>query len=121
MIYPRLLSQAHRHACKVWTDSLHQNAHLTTTHDLGFMIMPWAKIAYELKHDLRAFETIKTAAESLFSRFDKSMGCIRSWDKCVTKKYNFNDPEQDYMVIIVSFSVQMNGPEAKLTNHNRTT
>ncbi|KAF2021717.1 glycoside hydrolase family 88 protein, partial [Aaosphaeria arxii CBS 175.79] len=88
------------HACKVWTESLHQNALLRNTHDIGFMIMPWARPAYELNHDLRALETIKTAALSLYSRFDARIGCIRSWDTCVTKKYNFRDPRSEFMMII---------------------
>lgn len=66
------------------------------------MIMPWARLAYELNHDLIALETIKTAANSLFSRYDARIGCIRSWDKCITKKYNFYDLKADFMVIIVS-------------------
>lgn len=63
--------------------------------------MPWAKIAYELNHDLRALETIKTAADTLLSRYSNKLGCIRSWDKCVTKKYDFQDMDTDFMVIIV--------------------
>lgn len=65
------------------------------------MIMPWAKVAYELNHDIRALETIKTAANTLYSRYSSKLGCIRSWDKCVTKKYNFQDMNADFMVIIV--------------------
>ncbi|KAJ8113977.1 hypothetical protein OPT61_g4035 [Boeremia exigua] len=89
-------------ACKYWTENLHQNAHLRDTHDLGFMIMPWAKVAHEINHDLRALETIKTAAKSLLSRYNEKIGFIRSWDKCITKKYNFHDTDSDFMVIIVS-------------------
>ena len=66
------------------------------------MVMPWAKLAYEFNHDLRAFETIKTAALSLCARFDAKIGSIRSWDSCVTKKYNFHNRELEFMVIIVS-------------------
>lgn len=69
------------------------------------MIMPWAKVAYEVNHDLRALETIKTAARSLFSRYSENIGCVRSWDKCITKKYNFYDTESDFMVIIVSLDI----------------
>ncbi|KAF1929218.1 glycoside hydrolase family 88 protein [Didymella exigua CBS 183.55] len=97
---PKLNTLQLEFACRYWTDTLHQNAHLTNTHDLGFMIMPWAKVAYELNHDLRALETIKTSANSLFSRFDRRIGCIRSWNKCITKKYNFYDMDSDFMVII---------------------
>ncbi|KAL5376607.1 hypothetical protein DPSP01_010400 [Paraphaeosphaeria sporulosa] len=88
------------YACKYWTESLHSNALLSNTHDLGFMIMPWAKVAYELNHDLRALDTIERAAQTLFSRYNSSMGCIRSWDNCVTKKYSFQDVNSEFMVII---------------------
>ena len=89
------------YACKYWTENLHQNASISTTHDLGFMIMPWARLAYEMNSDLRALETIKRAADTLFGRCNEKMGCIRSWDKCLTKKYSFTDMETDFMVIIV--------------------
>ncbi|KAH7377755.1 glycoside hydrolase family 88 protein [Pyrenochaeta sp. MPI-SDFR-AT-0127] len=88
------------YACKYWTENLHKNARLHTTHDLGFMIMPWAKLAVELNHDLRALETIKSAANTLFGRFSKKMGCMRSWDTCKTKNYHFDDMNKDFMVII---------------------
>lgn len=80
------------------------------------MIMPWAKVAYELNHDLRALDTIERAANTLFSRYSSQMGCIRSWDSCVTKKYNFQDVNSDFMVIIVSTSLMVvNSPS--LTYH----
>ncbi|KAI8275623.1 hypothetical protein K4K60_008536 [Colletotrichum sp. SAR11_57] len=87
-------------ACTWWTENLHPNAHLTTTHDLGFMIFPWARPAWELNHDRRAFESAITAAKSLYSRYDNTVGSIRSWDVCVTKRYKFLDPSKDFLVII---------------------
>ncbi|KAF4828838.1 Unsaturated chondroitin disaccharide hydrolase [Colletotrichum tropicale] len=87
-------------ACTWWTENLHPNAHLTTTHDLGFMIFPWARPAWELNHDRRAFESTITAAKSLCSRYDDTVGSIRSWDVCVTKRYKFLDPSKDFLVII---------------------
>ncbi|KAI0015917.1 Six-hairpin glycosidase-like protein [Xylariomycetidae sp. FL0641] len=87
-------------ACKLWTENLDQNAYLTGTHDLGFMIMPWAKLAWELNRDHRAFMAMKGAANTLLSRFDPKIGCMRSWDKCMTKKYNFDDPQKDFLMII---------------------
>ncbi|KAI8218219.1 hypothetical protein K4K53_008863 [Colletotrichum sp. SAR 10_77] len=87
-------------ACTWWTENLHPNAHLTTTHDLGFMIFPWARPAWELNHDRRAFESAITAAKSLYSRYDHTVGSIRSWDVCVTKRYKFLDPSKDFLVII---------------------
>lgn len=65
------------------------------------MIFPWARPAWELNHDRRAFESAITAAKSLYSRFDDTVGSIRSWDVCVTKRYKFLDPSKDFLVIIV--------------------
>ncbi|KAK7433636.1 unsaturated glucuronyl hydrolase [Colletotrichum acutatum] len=87
-------------ACKWWTETLHPNAELKTTHDLGFMIFPWARPAWELSSDRKSFETAITAARSLYSRYDATVGSIRSWDVCVTKRYKFLDPSQDFLVII---------------------
>ncbi|KAJ8121983.1 hypothetical protein ONZ43_g1700 [Nemania bipapillata] len=87
-------------ACKWWTEHLHQNAHLSTTHDLGFMIMPWAKLAWELNRDHRAFETLKIAAKTLHGRYSDTVGLIRSWDTCVTKRYSFLDPSSEFLTVI---------------------
>jgi hypothetical protein len=70
------------------------------THDLGFMIQPWARKAWELNQDHKAFDTLVTAARSLASRFNETVGSLRSWDTCVTKRYNFQDPSKDFLVII---------------------
>lgn len=91
----------YRFACKWWTENLHQNALLGTTHDLGFMIAPWAKVAWELNRDQRAFETLKTAAKTLHGRFGKEVGLIRSWDTCVTKRYQFINPQDEFLTVIV--------------------
>lgn len=88
------------HACNWWTENLHANAHLAATHDLGFMIMPWARPAWELCHDARAFETLKAAARTLHGRYSSAVGAIRSWDSCVTKAYSFRDPSQEFLLII---------------------
>lgn len=88
------------YACSWWTENLHANAHLTGTHDLGFMIMPWARPAWELRRDARAFETLKTAAKTLHGRYSSAVGAIRSWDSCVTKAYSFWEPSRDFLLII---------------------
>jgi hypothetical protein len=40
-----ICSQRRRYACQWWTTNLHQNGRLSTTHDLGPMISPWARQA----------------------------------------------------------------------------
>jgi hypothetical protein len=91
-----------RFACNWWTTNLHQNARLTGTHDLGFMIAPWARKAWELDGDQRSRETLITAAQTLAARYNATTRCLRSWDTCVTKRYAFIDPGEDFLVIIVS-------------------
>lgn len=88
------------HACTWWTENLHANARLAATHDLGFMIMPWARPAWELRHDARALETLKTAAATLHGRYSPAVGAIRSWDSCVTRAYSFRDPSREFLLII---------------------
>lgn len=72
------------------------------THDLGFMICPWARLQWDLHRDLKAFDTLMTAANTLADRFSDKVGCMRSWDVCQTKVYSFTDPSKDFLVIIVS-------------------
>ncbi|KAH7148206.1 glycoside hydrolase family 88 protein [Dactylonectria macrodidyma] len=87
-------------ACKWWTANLHQNSSLSTTHDLGFMIFPWAQLAWELDHDALALDTIVRASRTLASRYVPQVGAIRSWDTCITKRYAFTDPKADFLFII---------------------
>ncbi|RAL08830.1 glycoside hydrolase family 88 protein [Aspergillus homomorphus CBS 101889] len=89
-----------QHLCQWWTASLHQNATLNTTHDLGFMIAPWATKAWDLHRDARAFSSMVLAAHTLASRFCPRVQAIRSWDTCITKRYSFVDPAKDFLVII---------------------
>lgn len=93
-----------RFLCHLWTVNLHQNASLSSTHDLGFMIHPWARLAWELEHDVRAYNTIIRAARTLAARFSPAIGAIRSWDTCITKRYSFQDPSEDFLVIIVGWT-----------------
>ncbi|KAL5084086.1 hypothetical protein Trisim1_012317 [Trichoderma cf. simile WF8] len=87
-------------ACKWWTTNLHQNSTLASTHDLGFMIFPWAKLAWTLDHDVLARDTIIRASRMLASRYVPATGAIRSWDTCTTLRYSFTDPTKDFLFII---------------------
>lgn len=99
-----LLTPTVRFACQWWSVNLHQNASLSTTHDLGFMIFPWARQAWDLNHDVLAYDTIVRASRTLASRYVGQVGAIRSWDTCITKRYAFTDPKKDFLLIIVSVS-----------------
>lgn len=71
------------------------------------MIAPWARAAWELENDVKGFDTVITAAESLMTRYSPVVGCIRSWDTCTTKRYSFQDPEKDFLVIVVSDRISL--------------
>jgi hypothetical protein len=88
------------HLCKWWTANLHQNALKRDTHDLGFMIAPWAMKAWEIQRDAAAYNSLVMAAHSLASRFNATTQCLQSWDVCITNRYSFTDPSKDFLVII---------------------
>ena len=87
-------------ACRWWSHNLHQQASQRGTHDLGFLIQPWAQRGWELDGDRACYDSLVTAAYALAERFDCKVGCIRSWDTCFTKRYSFADPSEDFLVII---------------------
>ncbi|KAL4955386.1 Six-hairpin glycosidase-like protein [Aspergillus filifer] len=90
------------HLCQWWSANLHQNAGRQDTHDLGFIIAPWAVKAWELYRDPQAYSSLVLAAHSLARRFDARVQSIRSWDECNTRRYSFtlSDRETDFLVII---------------------
>ena len=52
----------------------------TNSHDLGFMAFCSFGNAYRLTGDEKYKEVVLQASESLITRFDEKVGCIRSWD-----------------------------------------
>lgn len=89
-----------RRVARWWSRNLHAQAFLTDTHDLGFLIFPWAKLGWELDHDDDCYKSMVVAAHGLAARFNPRVGCIRSWDTCFTKRYKFENPDNDFLVII---------------------
>ncbi|BCS19540.1 glycoside hydrolase family 88 protein [Aspergillus puulaauensis] len=89
-----------QHLCQWWSANLHANAAKKDTHDLGFMIAPWATKAWSLHRDPQAYSSLVLAAHSLAGRYDPRVQSIRSWDVCHTKLYSFCDPSKDFLVII---------------------
>jgi len=63
-----------------WTAGLEGQKHSTGTHDIGFLIMESFGNAYRLTMDPSDLEVVLTAAGSLATRYDETVGCIRSWD-----------------------------------------
>lgn len=87
-------------AGKWWTAQPKLQAGRTDTHDLGFMIQPWAQLGVALDGDAECREALVTAARSLATRFDARVGAVRSWDGCRTGVYEFADPGREFLVVI---------------------
>ncbi|MEN8117010.1 MAG: glycoside hydrolase family 88 protein [Bacteroidota bacterium] len=70
-----------------WKDLALKNTHkleevqfFTHTHDLGFMVFCSYGNAYRLTGEKKYKDVVIQASESLITRFNKNVGCIRSWD-----------------------------------------
>ncbi|WP_339714070.1 glycoside hydrolase family 88 protein [uncultured Kriegella sp.] len=57
-----------------------QHKNLTTNHDLGFVFNCSYGNGYELTQNTDFMAVMITAAESLSTRFNPNVGCIKSWD-----------------------------------------
>lgn len=67
-------------AARRWTAGLEKEKFNTHTHDLGFMLYCSFGNGYRLTHDPAYKEIMLQGAKSLSTRFNKEVGCIRSWD-----------------------------------------
>ncbi|MFV0377305.1 MAG: glycoside hydrolase family 88 protein [Mangrovibacterium sp.] len=61
----------------------------TNNHDVGFMIFCSFGNAYRLTGDTAYREVIRTASNSLITRFNPTIGSIRSWDTPPNHKWQF--------------------------------
>jgi hypothetical protein len=72
---PKMLEYA-----KKYTARIEREKYNTRTHDLGFMLYCSFGNGYRLTGDTTYRNIMLTGAESLISRFNPLIGCIRSWD-----------------------------------------
>ena len=63
-----------------FTDIVEPAKDIRSTHDVGFMIHCSAGHAYRITGTPHYLDVIMTASESLISRYEDSLGVIRSWD-----------------------------------------
>lgn len=75
-----------------YTNLLEKEQYNTGTHDLGFMMYCSYGQAYRLTGSEKYKDVLINAAQSLASRYNPVVGCIRSWD--------FNQEVWDFPVII---------------------
>lgn len=70
-------------------DVLEKEKDNTTTHDLGFMLYCSFGNAYRLFGDPKYKSVLLTGAASLATRFNPTVGCIRSWDETHGNDWKF--------------------------------
>lgn len=64
-----------------YTLRVEDQKHTTDNHDVGFMIFCSFGNAYRITNNPQYKEVIHTASNSLITRYNPTVGCIRSWDK----------------------------------------
>ncbi|ODV76723.1 glycoside hydrolase family 88 protein [Suhomyces tanzawaensis NRRL Y-17324] len=89
-----------QYAARWWATNLPGQATRTNTHDLGFVFCPSFIREYELFGTQESLDVLVTAANSLATRFDEKIGCMRSWDESHNKEIHFTDKKKDFLVII---------------------
>ncbi|KAI8664984.1 hypothetical protein LRP88_14515 [Fusarium phalaenopsidis] len=85
-----------------WAEPIHAMARRTDTHDMSFMIQPSMRVRWEVLHDQRALDAILTAARSLYTRNNKTVNAMRSWDVLDQKGVDISSATEDFLVIIDS-------------------
>lgn len=78
-----------------FTSRLESLKDYTGTHDLGFMVFCSYGNGYRLTGNEAYKDVINQASASLATRFNETVGCIRSWNTGRKER-----PEEDYIVII---------------------
>ena len=80
LLYERTQDMAWRTAAETWTAALMSQQTRTDTHDVGFIINCSYGNGYRLTQNAAYRTVITTAAGSLATRFNATVGCTRSWD-----------------------------------------
>lgn len=87
---------------KDWSDPIMPMAQRTDTHDMSFIIQPSMRVRWEVLQDRKALDAITTAASSLLTRYNATVGAIRSWDVLTQETVNITSATEDFLVIIDS-------------------
>lgn len=80
LIYEHTQDAAFRSAAEARTTALAGERNTTTHHDLGFQFMSSYGQGYRLTQNAAYPAVLKTAADSLSTRYNSTVGSIRSWD-----------------------------------------
>jgi unsaturated chondroitin disaccharide hydrolase len=79
LAYQQTGRRAFKIEARSWTHALAGQATDTSTHDIGFQIMSSFGNGYTITHDQTYKSVIMRAAKSLATRYNPTIGAIRSW------------------------------------------
>jgi unsaturated chondroitin disaccharide hydrolase len=79
LAYRKTARPSFRTAARAWTQALAGQARDTSTHDIGFQIMSSFGNGYAVTHDRTYKAVIMRAAKSLATRYNPTVGAVRSW------------------------------------------
>ncbi len=80
LLYEHTQDQTFLTAAQNWTKALYSQRLRTDTHDIGFVIMSSYGQGYRITQNADYAPVITTAAQSLSTRFNATVGCTKSWD-----------------------------------------
>ncbi|ACU04850.1 glycoside hydrolase family 88 protein [Pedobacter heparinus] len=80
MLYENTKDEQWKEAAIATQHLFEQHKLLTNDHDLGFIFNNSFGKAYRITGDTRYKQVLIDAAKSLSTRFNKNVGCIKSWD-----------------------------------------
>ena len=80
LLYEHSKDEAYRTAAEAWTNALYSQRLRTDDHDVGFIIMTSYGNGYRITKNADYATVIKTAGQSLSTRFNAKVGATRSWD-----------------------------------------
>jgi unsaturated chondroitin disaccharide hydrolase len=66
---------------ELYTERVSDQQYTTNNHDVGFMIFCSFGNGYRITGNEKYLSVLKNAANSLSTRFNPTIGCIRSWDR----------------------------------------
>lgn len=92
LIYQMTGDETYKNHAREWTQYIEKEKINNHTHDMGFKIYCSFGNAYELTNDVSYKRIILKSAQTLSTRFNENVGCIRSWD--------FNKDKWEFPVII---------------------
>jgi rhamnogalacturonyl hydrolase YesR len=79
-LYEETKDDKWKNAAEKFQALFEDHKHLTTNHDLGFVFNCSFGNGYRLTKNEAFKEVLITAADSLLTRFNPNVGCIKSWD-----------------------------------------